>query len=63
MRRRPLAAQPPYNLLMRDIKADLLPLCRRKGLAVTPYQVLQGGLLSGKYQRASCGHGIRFGGV
>lgn len=51
--RRPLAVQPPYSLLRRDIEADLLPLCLREGLAVTPYQVLQGGLLTGKYQRGS----------
>lgn len=46
---RPVAVQPPYSLLKREVEADLLPLCAREGLAVVPYQVLQGGLLTGKY--------------
>ena len=46
---RPVAHQPPYSLLNREIEAELLPLCREENLAVVPYQVLQGGLLSGKY--------------
>lgn len=49
--KRPVAIQPPYSLLKRDIEQDLLPLCERQQLAVIPYQVLQGGLLTGKYQR------------
>ena len=49
--RRPLVTQPPYSLLKRGIEGDLLPLCRREGIGVTPYQVLQGGLLTGKYRR------------
>ena len=48
--RRPVALQPPYSLLKRDIEQDILPLCQQENLAVIPYQVLQGGLLSGKYQ-------------
>ena len=48
--RRPAAVQPAYSLLKRDIEQDLLPLCQREELAVIPYQVLQGGVLSGKYQ-------------
>jgi len=46
---RPVAHQPAYSLLKRGIEGDLLPLCRQEGLAVFPYQVLQGGLLTGKY--------------
>lgn len=50
--RRPVACQPPYSLLKRDIEQDvLLPLCQRERIAVIPYQVLQGGLLTGKYRR------------
>ena len=49
--RRPVALQPPYSLLKRDIEADVLPLCRREQIALVPYQVLQGGLLTGKYGR------------
>jgi aryl-alcohol dehydrogenase-like predicted oxidoreductase len=48
---RPVVHQPPYSLLKRDIEQDLLPLCRKERIAVVPYQVLQGGLLTGKYQR------------
>lgn len=44
-----MALQPPYSLLNRGIEAELLPLCREQNLAVVPYQVLQGGLLTGKY--------------
>ena len=46
---RPVAHQPAYSLLNRGIEQDLLPLCHGENLAVVPYQVLQGGLLSGKY--------------
>ena len=46
---RPVAHQPPYSLLKRGIEEELLPLCREEGIAVVPYQVLQGGLLTGKY--------------
>lgn len=46
---RPVAHQPPYSLLKRGIEADLLPLCREERIAVVPYQVLQCGLLTGKY--------------
>jgi aryl-alcohol dehydrogenase-like predicted oxidoreductase len=47
---RPVVNQPPYSLLKRDIEKDVLPLCRRDGIGVVPYQVLQGGLLTGKYR-------------
>jgi aryl-alcohol dehydrogenase-like predicted oxidoreductase len=49
--RRPVMLQPQYSLLNRDIEADILPLCEKEQIAVTPYQVLQGGVLTGKYQR------------
>jgi L-glyceraldehyde 3-phosphate reductase len=49
--RRPVALQPAYSLLKRDIEAEILPLCQREQIAVLPYQVLQGGLLTDKYQR------------
>jgi aryl-alcohol dehydrogenase-like predicted oxidoreductase len=41
--------QPRYNLLHRDIEAELLPLCRDQGLGVIPFNPLAGGLLTGKY--------------
>ena len=48
---RPIALQPAYSLLKRDIEAEILPLCQREQISVFPYQVLQGGLLTSKYQR------------
>jgi aryl-alcohol dehydrogenase-like predicted oxidoreductase len=49
--RRPVAIQPAYSLLKRDIEMDVLPLCQKEQIAVLPYQVLQGGMLTGKYRR------------
>jgi aryl-alcohol dehydrogenase-like predicted oxidoreductase len=51
--RRPVAIQPAYSYLKREIEKDLLPLCQKEEIAVIPYQVLQGGLLTGKYQRSA----------
>lgn len=48
---RPVVSQPPYSWLKRDIEAEDLPACRKYHIAITPYQPLQGGLLSGKYRR------------
>lgn len=49
--RRPVALQPAYSLLKRDIEAEILPLCEREQISIMPYQVLQGGLLTDKYKR------------
>ena len=42
-------AQPPYNLLTRDIEYELLPLCASEGVGVCVYNPLAGGLLTGKH--------------
>ncbi len=42
--------QPRYNLLHRDIEAELLPLCQNQGIGVIAYNPLAGGFLSGKYR-------------
>jgi aryl-alcohol dehydrogenase-like predicted oxidoreductase len=42
--------QPRYNLLYREIEAEVLPLCRDQGLGVIAYNPLAGGLLTGKYR-------------
>ena len=48
----PLAAyQPPYNMLVRQIEADVLPWCRQRGVAVLVYWPLMKGLLAGKIAR------------
>ena len=48
---RPVAVQPAYSLLKREAEKELLPVCQREQIGVIPYQVLQGGLLTGKYRR------------
>ena len=44
-------SQPPYNLLLRDIETDHLPVCCEAGIGVVAYRVLGGGLLTGKYTK------------
>jgi aryl-alcohol dehydrogenase (NADP+) len=44
-----VSVQPRYNLLFREVERELLPLCGEEGLAVMPYNVLAGGLLTGKH--------------
>ena len=46
---RPVIVQPHYSMIKRDIETDLLFLCQREKIAVAPYRVLEGGLLTGKY--------------
>lgn len=41
--------QPPYNLLDRRAENELIPLCRKYGLAVLPWSPLAGGILAGRY--------------
>ena len=40
--------QPPYNLFERGIEADVLPYCRKNGIATFGYGALCRGLLSGR---------------
>lgn len=51
--KRPVVHQPPYSLIKREAEVDLMPLCASEGIGVVPYQVLQGGLLTGKYAASS----------
>ena len=46
---RPVMHQPPFSLLKPELAGDLLPYLAQEGIAVCPYNVLQGGYLSGKY--------------
>jgi 1-deoxyxylulose-5-phosphate synthase len=46
-----VCVQPRYNLLFREIERELLPLCGEEGVAVTPFNPLAGGLLTGKYRK------------
>jgi aryl-alcohol dehydrogenase-like predicted oxidoreductase len=43
--------QPPYSILVRAIEADVLPTCRRHGMAVMSYSPLAGGWLSGRWRK------------
>ncbi len=42
--------QPLYNLVVRDIEQELVPLCEDKGLGIVVWSPLAGGFLSGKYK-------------
>ena len=48
---RPVVCQPPLSLLKQDALADIIPVCVREGISAVPYQILQGGLLTGKYKK------------
>jgi aryl-alcohol dehydrogenase-like predicted oxidoreductase len=45
------AVQPPYNMLQRQIEADLVPYCREHRIALCIYWPLLKGLLAGKLAR------------
>jgi len=47
---RPVASQPLYNLLNREVETEHLPACFYYGLGVVPYSPLARGVLTGKYQ-------------
>ncbi|HET8701095.1 MAG TPA: aldo/keto reductase [Nitrococcus sp.] len=49
--------QPPYNLFEREIEQDVLPYCRRQGIAIVAYGALCRGLLSGTMARERVFHG------
>ena len=44
------SVQVRYNLLYRDIEAELVPLCRDQGLGIMVYNPLAGGFLTGRYR-------------
>jgi aryl-alcohol dehydrogenase-like predicted oxidoreductase len=44
-----VAVQAPYSLADRDVERELLPMARDLGLAFTPWGMLEGGALTGKY--------------
>lgn len=48
-----LTVQSEYNLLKREVEADLLPHCVECGLSVLAYSPLQRGLLTGKFTASS----------
>lgn len=46
-----VALQIKYSLLERTVERELLPMARKIDLAVTPWGVIGGGVLSGKYNK------------
>ncbi len=44
------SVQPPYNLVQREIEAELLPLCWEQEIATICYSPLAAGFLTGKYR-------------
>jgi aryl-alcohol dehydrogenase-like predicted oxidoreductase len=47
---RPVASQPLYNALNREVEVEHLPACGHFGLGVVPYSPLARGVLTGKYR-------------
>jgi aryl-alcohol dehydrogenase-like predicted oxidoreductase len=48
---RPTSEQPPYSVFVRGIESEVLPMCRRHQIGVLVWAPLNGGWLTGKYQR------------
>ncbi|HAA91064.1 MAG: aldo/keto reductase [Rhodospirillaceae bacterium] len=46
-----VTAQNAWNMLMRDIEEDLIPVCNANGIGLLPYYPIAKGLLTGKYKR------------
>jgi aryl-alcohol dehydrogenase-like predicted oxidoreductase len=46
---RPIAVQAPYSISGRDVERDVLPMARTLDLSFTPWGLLSGGALTGKY--------------
>jgi len=40
-----------YNLAVRDVEREHVPLCRSEGLGILPWSPLAGGFLTGKFER------------
>ena len=45
--------QPLYNLMLRDVENELVPVCRDQGLGILPWSPLAGGFLTAKYRRGT----------
>lgn len=45
-----IAAQYQYSLVVRDVEAELTPLCLSEGVSLVPWGPLGGGFLTGKYK-------------
>jgi aryl-alcohol dehydrogenase-like predicted oxidoreductase len=45
-----VSVQPEYNLLEREVEAEIVPCCLEFGLGLIPYFPLAAGVLTGKYK-------------
>ena len=54
-----VSCQDEYNILNRDIEAELIPAMQKYGCALLPYFPLASGLLTGKYKRTEMPEGAR----
>jgi aryl-alcohol dehydrogenase-like predicted oxidoreductase len=46
-----ISAQNQYNLLVRNVEAEVLPACEQYGLGMLPFYPLASGFLTGKYRQ------------
>jgi aryl-alcohol dehydrogenase-like predicted oxidoreductase len=46
-----ISAQPPYNMLEREVERELIPCCQAYGIGILPYFPLASGFLTGKYRQ------------
>jgi len=53
--------QAQYNLLVRDLEREHVPLCRDKNLGILPWSPLAGGFLTGKFEQGKPVAGTRLG--
>ncbi len=51
--RGPAVVQPQYNMADRYIEDEILGICKKYGLGVTPFSPLAQGLLTGKYRKGA----------
>jgi len=56
---RPISNQPPYNLLDRDIEAEVIPISEREGVGQVVFSPLAQGILTGKYSGGNRPSGSR----
>ncbi len=56
---RPISNQPPYNLLQREIEAEVIPTSKRVGLGQVVFSPLAEGVLTGKYAGGKVPKGSR----
>ena len=48
----PIASlQPPYNMLRREIEAEVIPYCKDNQIGIVVYSAMQAGMLTGKFSK------------